>query len=397
MAIDTGAHRVAAFSPKGSSLYLARPQGRIAYDVTGERPLVICLPSMGDLRSVYTFLTPALIGQGYRVATMDMRGHGDSGATFETYDDVAAGSDLIALARHLGGPAVLIGNSRGGGLGGSRGARPRCRPGTHRPLRPHRARRLGRQARLSARAAAALGPGGVGAYYASQYRGRRPADLAEHQARIRESLRRSGHWLAFAATTHTSHRPVEERLGETRAATLVVMGERDRDFRDPAAEAGWIAERLGGAVVMVLGAGHYPQAGEPEGVSAAIAESLAVIYPRKQGEESTMHEHFASADYRVKEGKEEQLVATFKEWFEWTRREYDAFGSAKLIRDANDARHFVSWSSWKDAASRDAWRASEGFTRRLESVRALCDEFRGANYSLAVAVAEQRAPSEKAA
>ena len=40
---------------------------------------------MGDLRSVYRFLAPALVEARYRVATMDLRGHGDSDATFERY------------------------------------------------------------------------------------------------------------------------------------------------------------------------------------------------------------------------------------------------------------------------------------------------------------------------
>jgi pimeloyl-ACP methyl ester carboxylesterase len=42
---------------------------------------------------------------------MDLRGHGDSDATSTSYDDVAAGSDVLALIGHLGGPAVVAGNS----------------------------------------------------------------------------------------------------------------------------------------------------------------------------------------------------------------------------------------------------------------------------------------------
>ncbi len=29
--------------------HLRRPEGRIAYDVAGDGPLVVCLPGMGDL------------------------------------------------------------------------------------------------------------------------------------------------------------------------------------------------------------------------------------------------------------------------------------------------------------------------------------------------------------
>jgi alpha-beta hydrolase superfamily lysophospholipase len=71
--------------------YLDRPEGRVAFEVTGAGPLVICLPGMGELRSSYRFTVPALAAAGFRVATMDLRGHGDSDATFTAYDDVAAG------------------------------------------------------------------------------------------------------------------------------------------------------------------------------------------------------------------------------------------------------------------------------------------------------------------
>lgn len=59
-----------------ATVRLVRPEGRIAYDVAGAGPLVICAPGMGDLRSVYRFLAPELVHAGYRVATMDLRGRG---------------------------------------------------------------------------------------------------------------------------------------------------------------------------------------------------------------------------------------------------------------------------------------------------------------------------------
>src|SRR3954471_24736752 len=94
---------------------LERPEGRIGYDVTGDGPLVVCLPGMGELRSAYRFTVPALVDAGFRVATMDLRGHGDSDVGFSTFDDVAAGQDALALIEHLDGPAALVGNSMGAG------------------------------------------------------------------------------------------------------------------------------------------------------------------------------------------------------------------------------------------------------------------------------------------
>jgi len=257
--------------------YLTRPEGRIAYDVTGEGPLVICAHGMGDLRSVYRAMTPALVDGGYRVATMDLRGHGDSDATFSAYDDVAAGTDLLALAEHLGGPAVLVGNSMGAGAAVWAAAETPALVSALVLLGPFvRNAPVGAFAKLAFRAGLLRpwGPAVWNAYYPRFYPGRPPADLNEHRARIRESLRRPGHWRAFSATSHTSHAPAEARLGEVRAPALVVMGERDPDFRDPAAEARLVADRLGAEGIIVPGAGHYPQAEYPEIVNPAVVRFL---------------------------------------------------------------------------------------------------------------------------
>lgn len=263
--------------------YLERPEGRIAYDVTGEGPLVVCVPGMGDLRSVYRFLVPELATVGFRVATMDLRGHGESDATFTTYDDVAAGGDLLALVEHLGGPAVLVGNSMGAGAAAWAAAEvPEVVAGLVLVGPFVRNAPVGRGAALAFRLGLLRpwGPVAWNAWYAKLYPGRPPADLAEHRARIRESLRRPGRWRAFLATTRTSHAPVGARLGEVRAPALVVMGARDPDFPDPAAEAAWVAERLRAEVLLVPEAGHYPQAEYPEVVGPAVARFASHAHGR---------------------------------------------------------------------------------------------------------------------
>ena len=261
-------------APAGTVQYLSRPGGRIAYEVEGHGPLLVCLPGLGDLRSVYRYLIPHLVGAGLRVAVMDLRGHGDSDATFDAYDDVAAGGDALAVIRHLGGPAVIIGNSMGAGAAAWAAAESPADAAGLVLIGPFvRNPPTNRLAILTFRLAL-LRPWGRSvwkAYYASQYPGRRPADLAEHLERLDRNLRQPGHWQAFIRTTHTSHAPVEARLANVVAPTLVIMGERDRDFSDPAAEARAVAERLSGEVLLVPGAGHYPQAEYPEVVAPAVA------------------------------------------------------------------------------------------------------------------------------
>jgi pimeloyl-ACP methyl ester carboxylesterase len=95
--------------------------GQIGYEVTGDGPLVVLSPGIGDRRQAYRFLAPKLAQAGYRVASADLRGHGESsmgwpsvtGKDAITRTDVA--NDLLALVRHLGGPAVVVGHSISGG------------------------------------------------------------------------------------------------------------------------------------------------------------------------------------------------------------------------------------------------------------------------------------------
>ncbi len=276
-----------AAAATSATRFLRRPGGRIAYDVTGAGPLVVCLPGMGDLRSVYRALVPELGGAGYRVATMDLRGHGESDASFDAYDDVAAGTDLLALVDELGGPAVLVGNSMGAGAAAWAAAESPVAVRGLVLVGPFvRNAPVGRFAALAFRLAILRpwGPAAWRSYYARLYPGRRPADLDAHVAAIRAALARPGRWDAFVRTTHTSHAPVEARLDEVHAPALVVMGTADPDFRDATAEAEWIGQRLGGEVVLVPGAGHYPQSEWPELVGPAVVRFLSGLAARERGD-----------------------------------------------------------------------------------------------------------------
>jgi pimeloyl-ACP methyl ester carboxylesterase len=262
--------------------FLERPEGRIAYDLIGQGPLVVCVPGMGELRTSYRHNVRTLAEAGFRVAAMDLRGHGDSDTTFTTYDDVAAGTDALALVEELGGPALLVGNSMGAGAAVWTAAeRPDLVSGIvlvgpfvrEVPMNPV----IGWAFRV-----AMTRPWATvmwNAYLPSLYPGRKPADFTEHRAAIRASMRRPGHARAFTATTRTSHAPAEARLADVRAPALVVMGTADPDYRDATAEAHWIVDHLTGAEqLLVEGAGHYPQAEEAEQVNAALIDFARTVF-----------------------------------------------------------------------------------------------------------------------
>ena len=65
-----------------------------------------------------------------------------------------------------------------------------------------------------------------------------------------------------------------ERLPRVAAPALVIMGTKDPDFKEPAAEANWVAQALHGRCELVQGAGHYPHAEMPETVGPLVLSFL---------------------------------------------------------------------------------------------------------------------------
>ena len=262
------------------TLFLTRPQGRIGYEVDGRGPLVVLVPGMGDLRSAYRYLGPALVAEGFRVAAVDLRGHGDSDTTFESYGDAETSSDVVALIEELGGPAVVVGNSMGSGAAVMAAARqPELVSGLVLVGPFVRNGATGAMQRIMLRAAMAplWAAAAWKAYMPKLYAGQRPVDFDDHRDRVVASLRRPGYAKAFSLTTRTNHDPAEACLAMVSAPTLIVMGEQDPDFPAPAAEASWLAEALHGEVVMVADAGHYPQSQRPDVVTPAVVTFLSAV------------------------------------------------------------------------------------------------------------------------
>ncbi|HEV2460056.1 MAG TPA: alpha/beta hydrolase [Ktedonobacterales bacterium] len=262
--------------------FLDVPGGRLAYDVTGEGPLVICAPSMGDLRAEYRFLAPRLVAAGYRVVVTDVRGHGESSVGWSDYSVAGVGADMLALARALGGgPALLVGTSMAGGAAVWAAAEapksvagvvlidPFVRNGEG-PLWVSRLL-------FGTLFAKPWGPVLWLRYYASLYPTAKPADFADYQRRLGANLREPGRFTALRQMLFASKAASAARLGRVTVPALVVMGTKDRDFKDPAGEARRVAAELRGThatVQLIEGAGHYPHAEMPGQTATAIVPFL---------------------------------------------------------------------------------------------------------------------------
>ncbi|CAN5241335.1 alpha/beta hydrolase [soil metagenome] len=263
--------------------YITRPEGRIAYDVQGSGPVVVLVPGMGDLRAGYRFLAPQLVAAGYTVATTDLRGHGESDTTFSSYGDPETAGDIEALIDELGGKAVIGGNSLAAGAAVIVAA--------EHPTKVSGLVLMGPFVRNPPSSAfekwmfrTMMAPLWVAAmwkaYMPTLYKGTKPADFEQYRSTVVASLKRPGYGKAFSLTTRQiTHDPAEARLGDVTAPAIVIMGDSDPDFKDPAGEAKWIGEKLSAQVVMVAEAGHYPQSQQPEITTPAVLGFLATVAP----------------------------------------------------------------------------------------------------------------------
>lgn len=279
-AMQAAASATPPADPSAATRFLTVGEGRIAYDDTGgPGPLVVAIPGMGDLRSEYRALRPLLLQAGYRVVTIDVRGHGETSARWSDYSAHAVGRDALALIEHLdAGPAVILGNSfaAGSALWAAHDA----------PARVRGVVLLGPIVRDGppswfTRTAVAVGFGGPWrlafwmAYWNSLFPSHKPADHAQARAALAAKLREPGRMEALRAMVGLSKADTEALVARSRVPALVVMGTRDPDFPDAAAEARWLGQALGSPPLIVEGAGHYPHLEMPERVAPALLDFLA--------------------------------------------------------------------------------------------------------------------------
>ncbi|RKR76526.1 alpha/beta fold hydrolase [Frondihabitans australicus] len=263
---------------RSTTRFLQRPEGRIAYETQGTGPVVLMIPGMGDIRSTFRFLAPAVAEAGFTAVTADLRGHGDSDTSFTSYGDEATADDTIALLEHLGRPAVLVGNSMGAAVSVIVAAR--------RPELVQGLAMIGPWARdpqnrsglalllFRAMLAPAWARPVWNSYLPSLYKGTKPVDFDAYRTDLSAALKRPGHAKAFSQTTHTTHTLSGELIASVHKPALVVMGALDPDWPDAPAEAAWVAGQLGAETLIVDDAGHYPHTQRPEVVHPAIVSFL---------------------------------------------------------------------------------------------------------------------------
>jgi pimeloyl-ACP methyl ester carboxylesterase len=265
--------------------------------------VAICLPGIGDTRRQFRLLAPLLHDRlGFRVLLGDLRGFGDSSASFPedkkssypTYSPESVASDVTKLMTELSAADstcsfVLLGNSLSAASmvlaaasdatessGGPRvrglvllGPILRDSPmdSWFRPLSHLLFRSL-------------YGAWVWAAYYKTLFPGKLPADFDAELAILKTHLNSQPGNIVnvgrFMRASKVGVAATLAALGEyPTMPVLAFVGRKDPDYADVSAEIKWVAESVPHAHVFEdEEGGHYPHLENPERVLKAIAESL---------------------------------------------------------------------------------------------------------------------------
>lgn len=269
--------------------FLSIAGNTLAYDVTGQGPLVVLAHGIGDSRHSYRFVAPALAAAGYRVANVDIRGCGDSSLGWDGYSRTDIAGDLIAVVRHLGGPAVIIGQSISGGAATIAAATaPDVIAGVIElaPFTRAQSVDLGGLLRVKRFRAGytqllqVLLLGSVTSWkkYLDVAMPTKPADWDSELARIEAKLSEPGRMKALQAMCKSSPSDAGKQLPNVTRPVLVIEGSADPDWADPRAEGEKIIADLPrglGELAVIEGAGHYPHVQTPDKVLALALPFLS--------------------------------------------------------------------------------------------------------------------------
>ncbi len=249
--------------------------GRLAYDVAGNGPVVLCLPGMGDTRRVYDRFAPALVKAGYRVITTDLRGNGQSVGKFASHTLNDLKNDIGAILDAEGVPQAYL---AGGSISGASA-------GLFAVEHPERVLGLmlfgpifytGNRMMMAMMIAAMRVPGVGAGMWANYFKTLYPKNPVEQDylAQSQANMQQKGAIKGLTDMLWTRH--LDEKTSQVKAPTLIFLGTSDPDFKDVKAEAAKVQADIPQAQIEVLeGYGHYPQREAAELVIPKTLEWLA--------------------------------------------------------------------------------------------------------------------------
>jgi 3-oxoadipate enol-lactonase len=242
-------------------------------DGPARAPVLVLANSLGSAAAMWDAQMPALL-RCFRVLRYDLRGHGASPPSRESFDIGALAGDVLELLDELRLDRVhFCGLSLGGMIG--------LWLGSHAPSRLERlvlcntAAKLGPPQMWNARIDAvreggmvAIAPAVIERWFSRDFREQNPAEV-ERARQMLLATSAEGYAAACAAIRDMDQRT--EALG-VRVPTLIVAGKHDA--ATPPSESRWLSERIYGARLVELDAAHLSNIEAEVPFTAALLDFL---------------------------------------------------------------------------------------------------------------------------
>lgn len=251
------------------------PGGKLAYEVSGNGPAVLCLPSLGDTRREYEFFAPALVEEGYRVITTDLRGMGGSAGKFKSFTIADLCADITAIldAEKIS-QVTLVACSVSGASAGLYTADHPERVSQLIMFNPimHTGSMLVGYLLAGLMKLPVIGRKIWIIYFKSLYPSR-PVEQ-EYLGQLNEVAKQPGAMNSIAGMSLA--RRIDNDIARIKVPALIYFGSKDPDFKDAQAEADKVQQKIPAAQIKVLeGLGHYPHRERPEAVLPEVLGWLA--------------------------------------------------------------------------------------------------------------------------
>ncbi len=261
-------------------LELRRTDGTLTYEITGNGNAgLVCVPSIGDLKEEYRFLTPKLVSAGYKVITMDIRGIGDSSTTFKDYSAMSMGSDILSLidSTHKNAPAWVVGCSLSASSAVWAASRSPDKiagiilisPAIRNAPIP-----LGNRILYNFALRAPWGAGLWTNFYRSLYKKNPPEDFQDYLRKLKSNLSEKGRMRAVRLMTFSPKEECVEALGKVKCPAMAIFGSRDPDFKDPVKEMEWLKSKFEVETEVIDDVGHYPHVETPHEIATKILQFI---------------------------------------------------------------------------------------------------------------------------
>lgn len=248
--------------------------------------ILVCLPSLGDIKEEYRKLVPLLMSVFQRIIICDLRGMGESDVGFSSYSPLDTGKDIKTLLQSLNlTKVVLFGCSMSAAsvLHATQAASSRvvgtilCSPFAWDHDMPTCVPTL-----LNVLLNTCTGPGFWVTYFKGLFiKPDRVDDLESYCIGLKRNLGEAGRMDALRGHVFGSKAPCVPDFRELHGKPIsLIFGSKDPDFPSIDKEIAEFAVKLpntAGKAVVIEDVGHYPMCEKPQEVADAITAFVRAI------------------------------------------------------------------------------------------------------------------------